>query len=620
MSRPTHPRADNPAEPLFSASAAPPASGGAGPPAPAAEPERITSGPRAGRNRHILTVAVEDYFHVTAFHGAVRPKHWDRFESRLESNLEDLLALLAERDARATFFVLGWTAERQPELVRSIVDAGHEVASRGYWPRGVRGMVRDEFLEDLHRTKEALEAAGSNPIVGYRAGAWVRPEDLWILDLLAEQGYVYDSSINPVMRRFASDPRRFEVHRHRHGKGDATIWEFPVSTISVLGCRVAISGGNWIRQLPHTLLRRATDHWDRTKSTPLVFYLMPWELDRDQPHVRAISRMNRLRHYRNLEKTRWVLRYYFEKFRFETIGSRLGLSYPEAALRPPAETIELRGETSPGPAAEIASEPAGEPVTIVVPLYEESENINYLKRTLLNLRVALRGRYDLRFVLVDDGSTDGTWTRMGEAFAEVERCRLVSHDTNRGVSAAIMTGIRAAETEIVCSMDCDCSYDPAGIGEMIPRLADADLVTASPYHPEGDVYNVPHWRLFLSRNLSRLYNALLGQGLHTYTSCFRAYRRSVVVDLPVRHDDFLGIAEVVVQLASRGGRVVEHPATLESRLFGVSKMKTVLTVRRHLGLLREIAFDRERFRGPAGGGGRPGGTPPGATQPEDRAS
>ncbi len=568
---------------------------------------------RSRRNRHVLTVAVEDYFHVTAFHRAVRPKHWDRFESRLESNIEDLLDLLAERDARATFFVLGWTAERQPELVRSIVDAGHEVASRGYWPRGVHGMVKEEFLEDLQRTKEALESAGSNPIVGYRAGAWVGPADLWILDALAEQGYIYDSSINPVMRKFRSDPRRYEVHRHRHGKGDATIWEYPISTIGLLGWRIAISGGNWIRQLPHSLLRHATEHWDRSKDTPLVFYLMPWELDRDQPHVRAISRLNRLRHYRNLEKTRWVLRYYFEKFRFVTISSHLGLSC--RAVAPEDRTRPLELSASPAPA--VPAVPAGEPVTIVVPLYEESENIAYLKRTLLNLRTSLHGRYDLRFVLVDDGSSDDTWDRMQEAFSDVERCRLVTLGSNHGVSAAILRGLREADTEIVCSMDCDCSYDPAGIGEMIPLLDAADLVTASPYHPDGEVYNVPSWRLFLSRNLSRLYNSLLGQGLHTYTSCFRAYRRSAIVDLPVRNDDFLGIAEVVVQLTSRGGRVVEHPAMLESRIFGVSKMKTAATIRRHLGLLREIAFDRERFRGPPAGAGTP---TPGRDHDDERAS
>jgi polysaccharide deacetylase family protein (PEP-CTERM system associated) len=156
--------------------------------------------------KHILTIAVEDYFHVAALRGAIRRKHWERLEPRLEANLDDVLVLLDRYGARATFFVFGWIADSQPHLIRRIVEQGHEVASRGYWPRGLRGVLRADFLDDLRRAKEALENAGSNRIVGYRAAAWIREEDRWILDVLAEEGYAYDSSINPILRRFASDP------------------------------------------------------------------------------------------------------------------------------------------------------------------------------------------------------------------------------------------------------------------------------------------------------------------------------------------------------------------------------------------------------------------------------
>ena len=142
-----------------------------------------------------------------------------------------------------------------------------------------------------------------------------------------------------------------------------------------------------------------------------------------------------------------------------------------------------------------------------------------------------------------------------------------------GVSASIMTGIEAAHSEIVCSMDCDCSYDPFDLLSMIPQLtSDVDLVTASPYHPEGQVKNVPGWRLFLSRGASFLYRKLIGGGLHTYTSCFRVYRKSSLQNLQMEEDHFLGVAELLCQLIQQNRHIVEYPTTLHLRLFGHSKI------------------------------------------------
>ena len=163
---------------------------------------------------------------------------------------------------------------------------------------------------------------------------------------------------------------------------------------------------------------------------------------------------------------------------------------------------------------------------------------------------------------------------------------MIRHEENRGVAAAIMTGIRAAESEVVCSMDSDCSYDPRDLKTMVPLLEGAAMVTASPYHPDGQVVDVPAWRLFLSRNLSRLYSLVLGKKLYTYTSCFRVYRRSMVVDLDLENGDFLGIAELAIRLIGSGQRVVEYPTVLGTRKFGASKMKTLRTIRGHLRLLR----------------------------------
>lgn len=549
------------------------------------------------RNPHILTVSVEDYFHGASLDAVVARKHWTRIESRLEKSLKEVLDLLSVHQVTATFFVLGWIAERQPEVVRMIRDAGHEIASRGYWPRGgVKGMLPhpQELREELQRAKEALETAGSNRILGYRHPRWImRREETWVLDVLVEEGYLYDSSVNPILRRFARDPRMFEAHQHRHSAGTRTIWELPVSTVSAGGLRVAFSGGNYVRQFPHVLLREAVAWWSRKRETPIVFYFMPWEIDRDQPQIRGISRLQRIRQYRSLGKTRDVFEEYFRAYRFQPIGDYLGLPWrdrpaPQAHAERP---IEVRAEET-IPAADRP------PVTLVVPLYNEEANIPYMRGTLLDLRRRLGAQYRIHFNLVDDGSSDATWDRLNERFADFPDCRILRHPKNAGVAAAILTGLRAAPTAVVASIDCDCSYDPNDLASMIPMIADADLVTASPYHPQGRVFNIPPWRLFLSRSLSRMYSALLGKSIHTYTSCFRVYRKEAIEGLSVRHGGFLGVAEILIRLRLAGGRVVEYPTTLESRLFGESKMKIARTIGSHLGLLRELLELRMRGGGP----------------------
>jgi hypothetical protein len=159
-----------------------------------------------------------------------------------------------------------------------------------------------------------------------------------------------------------------------------------------------------------------------------------------------------------------------------------------------------------------------------------------------------------------------------------------------------MTGLKAAETEIVCSIDADCTYDPHELGAMIPLLSeDVSLVTASPYHPAGGVRNVPEWRLGLSKVASWLYRRTLRTKLYTYTSCFRVYRRSAFAEIDLRENGFLGVAEMLGKVDLRGERIVEHPAVLEVRLFGFSKMKTARTILGHFKLLSHLG--RIRWRG-----------------------
>jgi glycosyltransferase involved in cell wall biosynthesis len=165
--------------------------------------------------------------------------------------------------------------------------------------------------------------------------------------------------------------------------------------------------------------------------------------------------------------------------------------------------------------------------------------------------------------------------------------------SNQGVAAAILTGIQVAPTDVVCSIDCDCTYDPLQLERMIPLLVEGvDMVTASPYHPDGEVKNVPGWRLFLSRSLSALYRVVLNHRLATYTSCFRVYRKESVASLRVKEGGFLGVAEMLGRLDIDGGTIVECPAVLEVRLLGRSKMKTVRTILGHLRLLSVLSIDR----------------------------
>lgn len=232
-------------------------------------------------------------------------------------------------------------------------------------------------------------------------------------------------------------------------------------------------------------------------------------------------------------------------------------------------------------------------VAVVVPCFNEQESAAALFQSLSRVAAALDDEYDLSFILVDDGSTDETWPALVRGAAERDRYVLLRHDRNQGIAAAIMTGIRHASADVVCSIDSDCSYDPLQLKDMLPLLADGvDLVTASPYHPAGCVRNVPGWRLFISRSASRLYSLVMRQKLHTYTSCFRVYRRQAVADVKLRYEGFVGVTELLWHVDVRGGRIVECPAMLDIRKYGQSKIRVFRVACGHLRLLVRAAWRR----------------------------
>jgi dolichol-phosphate mannosyltransferase len=231
--------------------------------------------------------------------------------------------------------------------------------------------------------------------------------------------------------------------------------------------------------------------------------------------------------------------------------------------------------------------------SVVVPMFNERECVDQLLASLAKLEAEIGDRYDFEFVLVDDGSTDDTAALLEGALSGKPRYRVVRHGENRGIAAAIRTGLRSARHEVVVSMDCDGTYDAGLMAEMIPLLRpDVDLVTASPYHADGAVENVPLWRLRLSRLASKLYGMACRHKLSCYTSCFRVYRRSTFAAIDLNNEGFVGVAELLCKVLARGGVVVEHPALLRARTAGTSKMRVMRAGADHLKLMARILARR----------------------------
>jgi len=538
------------------------------------------------KRRVLLTVEVEDYFHIARFGNLISRDRWYRFEARIERNTRRALELIEGYGVKATFFVLGWVADNLPELVREIASRGHEVASLGYDYRTILELRPLEFREDVVRAREALEKATGLRVLGHRVPHYLGPYDLWALEIVAEERFAYDSSIKPIFRRFSSEPwRRLP---HLHAAGTRSIWEFPLSAWHC-GFSIPIAGAGYFRHLPPRVVRSAVRRWLATHGGPFVMYFRVWELDPEQPRILTAPFHERVRHYRNLDKMADRLRDYFQEYEVCGIASHLGLM-DEDGRQPVAVSNDSQRSALQVERKDEAIAPAivypKVPVTVVVPCYNEQAALAYLGNTLRSVEAKLGRTYDFQFVFVDDASTDKTLQILNEQFGGRANCKVVGHEINRGVASAILTGIRAAQTEVVCSMDADCTYDPHELGHMVPMLTEGvDMVTASPYHPAGTVRNVPGWRLGLSRGASFLYRCVLSQPLHTFTSCFRVYRRSAVTDLELREGGFLGVAEMLGRLILIGRRVVEYPTVLEVRLLGHSKMKVARSMLGHLKLL-----------------------------------
>jgi polysaccharide deacetylase family protein (PEP-CTERM system associated) len=264
-----------------------------------------------------LTVDVEDYFHVSAFSKSISRTDWDRQPLRVEKNTHRLLDLFDEAQIKATFFVLGWVAERNNRLVKEIANRGHEVASHGYSHQLVYNQSQDIFREETIRSKSLLEDIVQVQVRGYRAASYsITRDSLWALDILAEAGFQYDSSIFPVHHDRYGIPDALEMpHILKTPKG-RSLAEFSLSTAKIFNYKIPVAGGGYFRLYPY-LLTRAGLRQVNARRQPFIFYLHPWEIDPDQPKVQA-GWFSKFRHYNNLEKCEPRLQRLMKDFQFGT--------------------------------------------------------------------------------------------------------------------------------------------------------------------------------------------------------------------------------------------------------------------------------------------------------------
>jgi polysaccharide deacetylase family protein (PEP-CTERM system associated) len=267
---------------------------------------------------HHFTVDVEEYFQVSAFERWVPRERWTAMESRVERNVRELIELLGEYDARGTFFVLGWIADRYPHLVREIAGEGHEIASHGWDHRRVTEQAPAEFRRSVSDSRKALQDISGQPVEGFRAPSFSLVAGCeWALDILIEEGYTYDSSLFPIRR-----PGYGYVNGQRDpywiDRSAGRLIELPPATLSLGKINVPAAGGAYFRLFPYTLVRSALQDSGR-RGVPATFYIHPWELDPEQPRL-GVPWLTRLRHYGGLHRTVPRLRRLLSEFRFRPIA------------------------------------------------------------------------------------------------------------------------------------------------------------------------------------------------------------------------------------------------------------------------------------------------------------
>lgn len=278
------------------------------------------TGSRAETPANCLTVDVEDYFHPNAMDAAVRPDQWSSLPQRVEGNTQRMLDLLDRHGAKATFFVLGWVAERQPRLVREIVARGHELACHGHLHRLAYELGPSEFRRDVERARGLLQDVSGEPVDGFRAASYsIVASTMWAIDILIDLGFAYDSSIFPVHHDLYGIPS-FDRFRVRIDRPAGSIVEIPPSTLRLAGANLPIAGGGYLRLAPLSWTRWAIRRLNRVERQPAIVYTHPWELDPEQPRL-AAGLGARLRQYSRLGAMHDKLTRLLAEFRFVPLGA-----------------------------------------------------------------------------------------------------------------------------------------------------------------------------------------------------------------------------------------------------------------------------------------------------------
>ena len=263
-----------------------------------------------------LTIDVEDYFQVSAFAPYIRRSDWESMPCRIEQNIDRILALLSDSDVKATFFALGWIAERYPELVRRVSESGHELASHGFSHQRATEQGRGEFLADIRLAKAILEDVSGHAVNGYRAPSFsLGPENPWASDCIGEAGYRYSSSIYPIRHDHYGVP---DAPRFAH-ELSAGLLELPIATVRMFSANWPAGGGGYFRLLPYMVSRWSIRRINTVDGKPAMFYFHPWELDPDQPRVQGPGAKSRFRHYLNLKRTEPRLRRLLKDFRWDRV-------------------------------------------------------------------------------------------------------------------------------------------------------------------------------------------------------------------------------------------------------------------------------------------------------------
>lgn len=262
-----------------------------------------------------LTIDVEDYYQVSNFEHIVKKDDWDGYESRVAGNTRKILDILDEANARATFFVLGWTAEKFPELVKEIDKRGHEVASHGYWHKLIYRMSKNEFKEDLDKSIKVLEHSIGKKVLGFRAASCsITKDSLWAFDVLEERGIEYDSSVFPIHHDRYGIPG---ADRFVHKMSNNNLTEFPFSTVKVLGHNLPVAGGGYFRLYPYWFTKWAIKKIN-SEGHPAMVYIHPWEIDPGQPRIKS-NTLSDFRHYVNIGYNENKIRKLLKDFKFTKI-------------------------------------------------------------------------------------------------------------------------------------------------------------------------------------------------------------------------------------------------------------------------------------------------------------